>query len=715
MSARIVSTGRSALRALAAEWPLAWLWNPDMSALLFAVRNTIASLVALWIAFAMELSEPQWAAMTVWIVAQGSRGESLSKGRWRIVGTAAGMVAAILIIACFPQQPWLFLPALAIWAGLCAGLATLVQNFRSYAFVLAAYTGAIIAMDSSAHPGTVFSVAMDRGTYIVIGVICEMVAGLLFAAGLDARARRFMRAELLSAIASATATLADILRGSTPPENDVRAVFSRTLALNDQMEFIAVEIGRRDRQVVCAYETIGLISRLMSRALGMRARLRAVPDRSALSEEVIGAAATLLEGMAARLADPAEVAGVRAEIDAQAELCHRAEARTIAVENAAEGDEAGREQAIRDRVALQGLAFLLREYQRLLTCFAADPAALAAPGRYRLKALPNWRAAWHNGVRATAAILIAGMVWEMTAWTNGAVFVSLVAVVCGRFAAVENTVLASNRFFYGACWAVLASIVPVFFLIPLADGFGALTLAIAPFMLLGGLALRNPATQSQAASYSMFFPVMLGLGNATKMADLTWFNTAVTLLLSLGGGVLVFKCVLPFDEYRVCMVMRRRTLGGLRRILRGGRHAPDDADWVGMITQSMQRLIRYAGLQVTPVFDTYLGGALAVMTMGRNLLALRARSVALPPEARAEIETMMARLCGSGVTLGHLREEVARVLGVLRRMEHDDTGEEQRSDLTQALGSLLIVSVELDRNEAFLDDRLFANAMLRRA
>ena len=71
----------------------------------------------------------------------------------------------------------------------------------------------------------------------------------------------------------------------------------------------------------------------------------------------------------------------------------------------------------------------------------------------------------------------------------GAVFVSLVAVVCGRFAAVENTVLASNRFFYGACWAVLASIVPVFFLIPLADGFGALTLAIAPFMLLGGLAL----------------------------------------------------------------------------------------------------------------------------------------------------------------------------------------------------------------------------------
>ena len=128
------------------EWPLAWVYAPKPGDIEFALRNTIAALFALAVAFWWELGEPQWAAMTVWIVAQGSRGESLSKGRWRLVGTILGMVSAISLVAVFPQQPWLFLPVLALWAGLCTGLATLVHNFRSYAFVLAAYTCAIIAL-----------------------------------------------------------------------------------------------------------------------------------------------------------------------------------------------------------------------------------------------------------------------------------------------------------------------------------------------------------------------------------------------------------------------------------------------------------------------------------------------------------------------------------------------------------------------------------------
>lgn len=120
-----------------ANWPFVWLYAPTAPALAFALRNTIAATAALWIAFWMELSEPQWAAMTVWIVASGTRGESLSKGRWRMAGTLLGILAAFALVASFPQQPWLFLPALALWAGFCAACGTLAQNFRSYAFVLA--------------------------------------------------------------------------------------------------------------------------------------------------------------------------------------------------------------------------------------------------------------------------------------------------------------------------------------------------------------------------------------------------------------------------------------------------------------------------------------------------------------------------------------------------------------------------------------------------
>ncbi|MFD1561165.1 FUSC family protein [Paraburkholderia silviterrae] len=60
----------------------------------FAVRTALASLIALYIAMRMNLDDPKWAAITVWVVAQSSRGMSLSKSQYRIMGTALGAVAA---------------------------------------------------------------------------------------------------------------------------------------------------------------------------------------------------------------------------------------------------------------------------------------------------------------------------------------------------------------------------------------------------------------------------------------------------------------------------------------------------------------------------------------------------------------------------------------------------------------------------------------------
>lgn len=161
--------------------PLSWLLAPTPSAIGFALRTTAAALIALVIALWMELDDPQWAAMTVWIVAQGSRGESLSKARWRLVGTGIGVVMSITLISAFNQTAWLFFPALSIWLGLCCGLATLVRNFRSYALVLAGYTTAIIAIGAIPHPENVFMTAMSRATYIVLGIVCESTVAGLFA------------------------------------------------------------------------------------------------------------------------------------------------------------------------------------------------------------------------------------------------------------------------------------------------------------------------------------------------------------------------------------------------------------------------------------------------------------------------------------------------------------------------------------------------------
>ncbi len=64
-----------------------------------------------------------------------------------MLGTLAGAVMSMVLIACFPQDRLLFLGSLAVWAAGCAFVATLLRNFASYAASLAGYTTAIIAGD----------------------------------------------------------------------------------------------------------------------------------------------------------------------------------------------------------------------------------------------------------------------------------------------------------------------------------------------------------------------------------------------------------------------------------------------------------------------------------------------------------------------------------------------------------------------------------------
>lgn len=693
------------------SWPLKWLFAPSGNAFEFALRNTIASLFALGIAFWMELGEPQWAAMTVWITAQGSRGESLSKGRWRLVGTLLGMIGAVALVSAFPQAPWLFIPALALWAGICTGLATLLQNFRAYAFVLAAYTCAIIATSALSAPDHVFEIAMARGTYIVLGVVCEMVAGLVFSASLAVKARRAMRGWLIEGIGAASLVISDVLDGAAPSEKAIRAVFSRTLNLNEQLEFTVVEVGRSDHAVACAYATIGILSKIVSRGLGMQARLSTTLVVSDKARTALHEVAGFIKGLTERLDNAGALAALRQDLAAL-------QSRYDILYRQSETDpEGGGSFTPDDGIILHGLRLILEEYEILLIYFEARPTEAVTPSRFRLRRVMHFHAAFHNAMRSAAAICLAGLVWEVTAWPQGASFISFIAVVVGRFATTDNTVLVSNRFFYGACLAAVASILPVFFLIPTGSGFEALIVALAPLMFIGGLAARNPATATAAGAYNTFLPALIGLDNHSRMDELTWFNATIALLLGLGAGVLVFRCILPFNIHQVCVLLRRRALHGVQRICAPGRRLPAENRWIGLITQGMERVIRYAGTQLTPFMELNLHGLLSVMTLGRNLLFLR--RFALRPGLPAGLSVILANFFrGLGPHL--LRTPTMEEAAFAARLEmaiatlREQAGAADVTDhptYSEALGSLMVVQHEWAGNQLWLDDRHFRHAL----
>lgn len=155
----------------------------------FAIKLAFAIVLAVFIGFHFELETPRWAVLTAAIVAAGpafaAGGEPYSgairyRGMLRIIGTFIGCIAALAIIITLIRAPVVMLLVCCIWAGFCTWVSSLVRVENSYAWGLAGYTALIIVVTIQAAPLTTPQFAVERCSEIIIGIVCAIVADLLF-------------------------------------------------------------------------------------------------------------------------------------------------------------------------------------------------------------------------------------------------------------------------------------------------------------------------------------------------------------------------------------------------------------------------------------------------------------------------------------------------------------------------------------------------------
>jgi len=118
---------------------------------------------------------------TVFVVMQPQSGMVLAKSFYRFCGTMVGLVVMMVFISLFSQQPVLFLSATALWVGICTAGAARNRNFRSYGFVLAGYTAALIGIPAAQHPEAAYLSALTRVGEVTLGIVCSgAVSALIF-------------------------------------------------------------------------------------------------------------------------------------------------------------------------------------------------------------------------------------------------------------------------------------------------------------------------------------------------------------------------------------------------------------------------------------------------------------------------------------------------------------------------------------------------------
>jgi uncharacterized membrane protein YccC len=408
----------------------------------FALRTTAAALLALAVADGFDVHHPWWAAMTVWLVAQPTRSLLLERSLFRLAGTACGAIAGALILYGLEDRPLPSIAALASWLALCAGLGSFFRHFRSYGFVLAGYTAAIVVLFSVGDGTYGAGVALDRVLCTIIGIACSTLASLRGApAGRGAELKQ---------------RLDEILQRCL---DRVEEYLSEGRARASADSLIA-DIGALDR--VVDEDTAGSLS-------GRRDALH-VRRVSGLLLELIA----LTSGCGT--ANPAAPMGRSGS----------AEKRILGLATLA---RAGNQPSLPNALdeALQALR---------------RPNAVMCDSSLRYF---DTSSALRAALRPIVAVAIAVVIWWSTAWQTGNMMVMTAALFATLFSSHDQGNQALIQVLVGSLLGALAGGAARLVALPYAEGLLPTLLCIAPFLLLGAWLMGRHATAKMAIDLNMTF------------------------------------------------------------------------------------------------------------------------------------------------------------------------------------------------------------------
>ncbi|MRI57107.1 FUSC family protein, partial [Methylobacterium sp. DB1607] len=138
----------------------------------FSLKTFGAGMLALYLAFWIDLPKPYWALGTVYITSQVLAGATRSKALYRVLGTLLGAIVSVVLVPNLASAPELLTVAIALWVAFCLYVSLLDRTPRSYLMMLGGYTAALIGFPSVAEPGTMFDTAVARTEEITLGILC---------------------------------------------------------------------------------------------------------------------------------------------------------------------------------------------------------------------------------------------------------------------------------------------------------------------------------------------------------------------------------------------------------------------------------------------------------------------------------------------------------------------------------------------------------------
>jgi uncharacterized membrane protein YccC len=528
-----------------------------LSAWAFALRTWAAMMLALYVAFWLQLENGYIAAFTVGILSLQTRGQAYQKALYQLLMTVVGVVASIVIAGLFAQARDLFVIAYAIWLGLCVYVGGLLDGNRAAGVVLAGFTVAFVAVSQIDSPQKIFLTGVDRGAGIAVGITAlALVNDAFLAPNLHT-----ILSGRLAAIHQRVRTFAlAVLRGESGDPILSANLLREITALHPDISALVIESS----------------AGWARGAAGRTAAVALVAEMSAAGALASLPAATLPSSRSAL---------ARALVNAPEE-----DSRTLRLhlQQHVQASDADTDDALFASHALD----LLAEDQRAKEAIEDLEADRRPPCHVRTPIYRSRRAAARNGLRAFMAVLLAAILFSLGGWP----FASYGLALTGVFLALSANTPSPRKFAAAAILAVpiaaLLAGVTEFLVLDGVDQFPLLAIGMAPSVLAAALLFTLPNARLSSIGFLLlvYFPLLLSPANPQDYNPETYLYhsflaiTAVILLFAVLWTILPVSDDLRRRWYlESARVELRDLLAGRRSRHRDGDALFRDADRIGQL------------------------------------------------------------------------------------------------------------------------------------
>jgi uncharacterized membrane protein YccC len=603
------------------------------AALIFALKTFAAAMLAFYLALLLDMPRPYWAMTSVYVTSSVLAGATSSKAVYRILGTLIGAAGAIVLVPNLVDAPELLSLAIALWVGAFLYIALLDGTPRSYVFMLAGYTIAIVGLPVLSTPGLTFDVAVSRVQEITLGIICASVVSTLV---LPRSVASAVASQADAWLANAGRLCANVLTGGSDPERD-----NERMRLAAAASAIDELCNHLDYDAATSASIVRGLQRLRRHMLALLPLFASIEDRMAALDSRGGIPANLAmicARIARWLAD-----------DCQGrEEANLIRAALAAMQPALDADAGSTEimtaslmiqfrhlvDIMQDCQALRLAIAEDRDPGQLTLAFTLDASGLAAAHRDRGVAL--WSAA-----ATTLSLLACFAFWISTGWTDGTTAALFSAILGTLLAGTDEPLPVFRNLYKVVVIVVVLNGIYIFGILPRVTAIEMLAAALMPMFLLFGWMAARPATAAIGALLANFISVQLALQPFYTADFASFANSSIALMLGVGLTGVISGIVRFFGTGWIA----RRLLRSNRETLAAVAARKSWQDRVAVASLMQHRLALLAQrIAAVPAEARSNAANLRQLRTALNIIDVRQASFGLSLPARAAIEALLARL-----------------------------------------------------------------------